>query len=243
MPVRISQDINGAIAVVTIPRPAFTSDVRSSMPLKAGEDRRHAVAWVVLRDLIIKDLTGQTLGGARDYLAARGITVEATAKGIIAGVTTLAARAFNDKGNLRPGPSAQNRILGARINGAKSLMELPESTFPRTIEMNIVDEDGSTSKLKWTLENRRDAIDLFFNMALDWNNAADVQQGQATFTSLIESSAAGTAGPRDAITPDGSGSARSRGSTAWDEDDDTEMNAKSPTEHSSAERQDMEMGD
>lgn len=188
MSVRITTGTSdGRIATVSISRPNFSASMRHAMPLDSGQDRRHAVAWVVLRDLIIQDISGMTLPEARDYLASRGVASMGSSLGeITAGVATLASNVFNDPGNLRPGPSAQNRILGGRINGARRLMDLPDSAFPRPLDIRIVDEDGSVSWLSWTIQNRQDAIDLFFNMALDWGDAADVARGQTLFTSLIE---------------------------------------------------------
>jgi uncharacterized protein DUF4157 len=101
-------------------RPGFRSSTREEMPLSAGEDRRHIVAWDALHESLKQEINGKTVKEAAALLAGRGYAPNPeTEAGIKAVGRSYLIDKHNDQTNLWAGPGAPNQLLGSQAGAAK----------------------------------------------------------------------------------------------------------------------------
>jgi len=185
-----SVQLNGAtITGVTISRPSWNSVATAAVPTARGQDRRHVVAWWVMREHITANLVGGTLSDAQSYLSGCGITTGGSSRAQIEwGIWELAKSLFNQVDNLWPGAASPNRFLGSHIVQADNLVQQRDTlTYPVMIEVDVPDENGGSSRARIPLNDEDQVIDWLFNMAVDWQSALDVTQAAASFEQFLQS--------------------------------------------------------
>lgn len=140
-------------------RPSFRSSTREAMPLSAGEDRRHIVAWDALHESLIHELKGKTIKEAVALLTGRGYAPNPeTEAGIKAAGRSYLIDKHNDQSNLWAGPGAPNQLLGSQAGAAKAKVYEAIATGDRAMfDQNIAileatwhDPDPSGGKTGFT---------------------------------------------------------------------------------------------
>src|SRR5260370_37322175 len=104
MAVKITLDKSGNIAELKISRPSWNTEAKNEIPTESGEDRRHVVAWWVMREAVAASLSGHDLNYASAYLAKQGYNVASSAKADVEnGLWEFVRDLFNKVDNLWPG--------------------------------------------------------------------------------------------------------------------------------------------
>ena len=188
MAVKITLDKSGNIAELKISRPSWNTEAKNEIPTESGEDRRHVVAWWVMREAVVNSLRGHDLNYASAYLAKQGFNVASSAKADVEnGLWEFVRDLFNKVDNLWPGAAKPNRFLGAHIRQADDMMENRASlVYPVMLTYDIPDEKGGSSKAVIPLNDQNQVIDWLFNMAVDWEDATDIKNGAKGFEEFLK---------------------------------------------------------
>jgi hypothetical protein len=200
---------------ITGRRPSWWAIAKKRHPSQSGDDRRHVMAWTVIKRIIEAAILGKDDSGIASFLlnpmnfndaawAASDVmprVKELLSRGQLADAIEYYARArFNDPGNLFMGPSQPNRALGVRILPAfRALADILgqwnskiglDSPLPRPYILKYPFWDSRTRKAEIgqiPINTWADVVNWYANMAMDWDSFDDWENATPAFLGHLES--------------------------------------------------------
>ncbi len=211
--VQLTMESGRAAKVQITGRPSWRSVATDAHPPKQDYDRRHIVAWTVIKQKIAGDLTGKTEDQIRAYLLAAADIADSSYRGDVQAdvqakldsdtlenaVEEYARARFNDPGNLFMGPKQPNRALGVRILPSFRLMAAAlkgwdaDSGLQAPLAEKLVvkfpfwDEDTQSKEVGAIPMNTvGDIVSWVANMALDWRVYEDWEGAVGQFLAFLK---------------------------------------------------------